>query len=99
MDQLGLTCTEKDEAVSQIVTFLSSLVELTLECVISDPPLVMEVGQMGQRVEFNNLEHDPFDGFIKGKQECFVILPRVRRSDGELVTKSLVLHKDYDLSA
>ena len=70
---------------------------MVLECRISDPPLGMEVGCIGKRVEFNSLYHDPFDGFIKSKEECFIILPSVRRQEGpDIITKALVLHKNYD---
>jgi hypothetical protein len=41
----------------------------------------MEVGGIGKRVEYNSLSHDPFDGFIKQREECFVILPEVRKRD------------------
>lgn len=48
---------------------------------------------------FNPLAHDPFDGFIKPKEECWVVLPSVRRigDDKEFVTKALVLQVDYEL--
>jgi hypothetical protein len=60
----------------------------------------MELGGIGKRVEFNSLAHEPFDGFIKNREECFIILPEVRKRDnGEQVSKCLVLQKDYDLSA
>ena len=51
---------------------------------------------MGRKVEFSNLSHDPFDGFIKGKEECFVILPEVRKEESEVGVKGLVLPKNYD---
>ena len=57
----------------------------------------MEVAGIGRRVEFINLNHDPFDGFIKPKQECYIILPEVRKEEGgEVVVKGLVLPKNYD---
>ena len=77
--------------------FFRKLLDISLESKICDPPLQLCVGGMGKRVEFSSLSHDPFDGFIKGREECFVILPEVRRSErGEVVVKALVLHKDYD---
>jgi len=36
---------------------------------------MVDVAGIGKRVEFNGLIHDPFDGFIKPKEDCFVILP------------------------
>lgn len=71
------------------------MLEIVLECRICDPPLVMNVENIGRRVEFNTLSHDPFDGFIKAKDECYVILPEVGR-EGEVLVKGLVLPKDYD---
>ena len=98
VDKLGVVAMEREEAVGMVVGFMGKMVGLVLECRVSDPPLLLEVEEIGKRVEFNPLNHDPFDGFIKAKQECFVILPCVRRSEGEQVAKSLVLHRDYDLS-
>lgn len=50
-------------------------------------------------MQFNPLLHDPFDGFIKPKEECWIVLPSVRKSheDKETVTKALVLQADYDV--
>lgn len=85
--------------MEQTASFLAKLVAILLECKISDPPLMVGVDSIGKRVEFNNLNHDPFDGFIKQREECFVILPEVRKRDnGEQLAKALVLHKNYDLS-
>jgi hypothetical protein len=73
------------------------LVAILLECRISDPPLVLEIAGIGKRADFNSLVHDPFDGFIRGREECFVILPEMHRAGcGEVLAKSLVLHRDYD---
>jgi hypothetical protein len=54
---------------------------------------------MGKKVLFNPLKHDPFDGFIKPKEECWVVIPEVRKGvDGaEVVAKSLVLQTSYDI--
>jgi hypothetical protein len=75
VEELGLGSNDRQEAVEAVGVFFRKLVEVVLECRISDPPMVVEVGGIGKRVEFNALWHDPFDGFIKGKEECFVILP------------------------
>lgn len=47
--------------------YLQKLVELLLECRISDPPLTVEAGGIGKRVEFNPLSHEAFDGFVRAK--------------------------------
>lgn len=96
IDALGLGG-DREEAVSSIAKFLGRLVSIVLECRISDPPFVLEIAGIGKRAEFNSLVHDPFDGFIRGREECFVILPELHRAGSvEVLTKSLVLHRDYD---
>jgi hypothetical protein len=60
---------------------------------------MVDVAGIGKRVEFNGLIHDPFDGFIKAKEDCFVILPEVRKYESnDVLVKGLVLHKSYDLT-
>ena len=65
---------------------------------ITDPPLTVMVEEIGRKVQFNPLRHDPLDGFLKPKEECWIVLPEVRRTgnSNELVTKSLVLQVNYD---
>lgn len=65
---------------------------------ISDPPFEINITEIGTKVLFNPLLHDPFDGFIKPKEECWIVLPSVRKTheDKETVAKSLVLQADYD---
>jgi len=73
--------------------------QLLLECVISDPPLQLEIAGIGKKVLFNPLKHDPFDGFIKPKEECWVVLPEIRKGgeSGEILSKALVLQTGYDI--
>jgi hypothetical protein len=61
--------------------------------------LTLDLQSMGKKVLFNPLKHDPFDGFIKPKEECWVVIPEVRKGvDGaEVVAKSLVLQTSYDI--
>jgi hypothetical protein len=66
---------DKEETISLVSSFFIKLLEIILECKICDPPLLIDVSTMGKRVEYSGLTHDPFDGFIKAKEECFVILP------------------------
>ena len=39
------------------------------------------------------MKHDPFDGFIKPKEECIIILPSIHKQsiDGEIIAKAMVL--------
>lgn len=67
IDALGLNNADRNETISQIVGFLQKLTEIMLECKINDPPLYVDVGGIGKRIEYNSLIHDPFDGFIRNK--------------------------------
>ena len=44
---------------------------------ISDPPLLFDIRQIGQQVKFNQHKQDSLDGFIKSNDDCFSILPSV----------------------
>ena len=82
-----------------IKKYLIRVAELTLYCKISDPPFQMQIQKLGEKIGFNPLIHDPLDGFIKPKEDCWIVLPAVRKTteDKEIITKSLVLQVDYDL--
>ena len=45
------------------------------------------------------MQHEPFDGFIKLKEESHILLPSIYKHNlgGELVLKALVLHVNYDI--
>ena len=58
---------ESEEVNEEIKKFLVRVAELRLFCFISDPPFEINVPEIGQKVQFNPLYHDPFDGFIKPK--------------------------------
>ena len=92
-------CDGEAETNEIIKKYLLRVAELTLYCKISDPPFEIEIEKIGEKIEFNPLIHDPFDGFIKAKEECWVVLPGVRKTmeEKKIVTKSLVLQVDYDL--
>ena len=47
--------------------------------VISDPPMCLDLGSIGQRVRYNQYKYDAIDGFIKADEECFIILPSVHK--------------------
>lgn len=42
---------------------------------ICDPPMYVDFKNIGKKVKFNPLKNDPFDGFIKAKEDCWVVLP------------------------
>lgn len=55
---------------------------------------------IGSKVTYTPLRHDPFDGFIKPKEECFLIIPSVHKgnsAEGEIITKALVLQVNYEI--
>lgn len=61
--------------------------------------MVFDTKAIGQKINYNSLKCEPFDGFIKAKEECIIILPSVHKVslDGELMTKALVLQINYDI--
>lgn len=87
------------ETNNQIISFLQKMSELVLCFYISDPPLVANYKQIGAKVTYNPLKHEPFDGFIKNKDECIVVLPAIHKGslEGEVMTKSLVLQVNYEI--
>ena len=44
---------------------------------ISDPPLLFDFRQIGQKVQFNQHKQDSLDGFIKSGEDCLIIMPCV----------------------
>lgn len=87
------------ETNKQIQLFLQKMSELILCFYISDPPLMVNYKQIGSKVIYNSVKHEPLDGFIKNKEECIIILPSIHKSshEGELVTKALVLQANYEI--
>ena len=65
-----------------IQNFILKLGEVLFCLQVSDPPLTCDPKLIGQKVYYNSLKHDPFDGFIKNKEECIIILPGVMKSSG-----------------
>jgi len=68
--------------------------------------LYFDIKAIGTKVAFNSLKHEPFDGFIKPKEECVVVLPPVMKttaatassaSDAEILTKAVVLQSSYEI--
>jgi len=90
---------ESTEVKEQIEAFLHKMGELLLCFYISDPTLKPNVEDIGNKVMYNPLKHEPLDGFIKAKEECIVILPSVHKVsiEGEVITKALVLQVGYEV--
>ena len=65
---------------------------------ISDPPVTMNYKLIGTKVKFNSLIHEPLDGFIKNKEECYILLPSTHKKslEGKAITKLYVLQKTYE---
>lgn len=63
-----------------ISAFLTKMGEIIMLTMISDPPLFIDVKSIGTKISYNALKHDPFDGFIKAKEECVIVLPPVMKS-------------------
>jgi len=90
---------ESEEATEQIQGFLEKMGELLVCLYISDPPLKPNTEDIGSKVVYNPMKHEPLDGFIKAKEECIVVLPSVHKMtlEGEVVTKALVLQVGYEV--
>jgi hypothetical protein len=76
---------------SLIQRFVERLSELQLSFYISDPPLSSPVESIGSVVVFNSLTHDSLDGFIRTGDSCYVVLPAVFKTGGDLAVKASVL--------
>ncbi len=63
-----------------ISAFLTKMGEIIMLTLISDPPLFIDVKSIGTKISYNSLKHDPFDGFIKSKEECVIVLPPVMKA-------------------
>jgi FtsZ-binding cell division protein ZapB len=90
---------ESEETQERIEEFLEKMGELLLCLYISDPTLKPNMEDIGSKVVYNPMKHEPLDGFIKAKEECIVVLPSVHKItvDGEVVTKALVLQVGYEV--
>jgi len=60
---------------------------------ISDPVIISNYKLIGTKVNYNSLEHEPLDGFIKNKEECYILLPSTHKKsiNGKTITKAYVL--------
>jgi hypothetical protein len=88
---------DKDEQTNaEIEKFVAKSAEILFKMYISDPRMVMDLSTIGEKVKFNQMKMDSFDGFIKAGNDCIVILPPVYREGGDLLMKSNVLPLDYE---
>ena len=73
--------------------FLKALAELQFIFYLSDPPIIANYKSIGTKVKFNQLQHEPLDGFIKSGEECYVLLPSTHKIsiEGTRQTKLFVL--------
>lgn len=74
---LAIADNENEEINQQIVDFIKKFGEIALQMMISDPPLLMNVEEIGQKVSYNQHKQESMDGFIKTNEDCYVILPSV----------------------
>jgi hypothetical protein len=58
-----------------ILDFLRKSAEIIFIAHVSDPPTLVDINAIGQKINFNSIKHDSVDGFIKQKNDCVVILP------------------------
>lgn len=60
---------------------------------ISDPPIVVNYKIIGTKVNYNSLDFEPLDGFIKTGEECYILLPSTHKKtiNGKIATKAYVL--------
>ena len=74
---LAINDNENEDTNKQIVEFIRKFGEISLQMMISETPLLVDLRAIGQKVPFNQSRHDSLDGFIKAGEECLVILPPI----------------------
>lgn len=99
--QNNLKLQDEDPRANKIIfEFLKKSCEIHFFCHISDPPILIDINSIGQKIFFSSFKHDSVDGFIKQKHECVVILPSCYKNNlntGEnMLCKSQVLPIDYE---
>mmetsp|Transcript_19640 Transcript_19640/g.36183 ORF Transcript_19640/g.36183 Transcript_19640/m.36183 type:complete len:291 (-) Transcript_19640:7273-8145(-) len=82
---------------TMIQRFVDKLSEHLLSLCISDPPMICNFQAIGKTVVFNSIAHDSLDGFIRTGDSCYVVLPAVFKSGGDLAVKACVLSINYQL--
>ena len=74
---LAIADNENEDINEQISEYIRKTGEIAFQMMISDPPLLFDIKQIGKQVKFNQHKQDSLDGFIKTNEECFSILPSV----------------------
>ena len=85
-------------ACKQILNYLQKLGEILLVFYINDPPIKSSLDCIGLQVEFNSMQHEAIDGFIRPGDRCVVILPPNFKGTGEIITKAAVLNVNYEMA-
>lgn len=104
--QAVLSIGDESKSINDAITeFIRKVGEIAFQMIISDPPLVFDLKRVGEKIQFNQFKYDSMDGFIKGNDECFIILPPVHRyaagnnnssNLGEMIIKGNVLPLNYE---
>ena len=74
---LAIADNESEDINQQIVDFIKKFGEVALQMMMSDPPLLFNIDEIGQKVSYNQHKQESLDGFIKTNEDCYVILPSV----------------------
>ncbi|CDW84282.1 UNKNOWN [Stylonychia lemnae] len=100
--QKSLSIGDEQKHINQAITdFIKKIGEVAFQMLVSDPPIVFDIKRIGEKVQFNSFKYDSMDGFIKGNEECLIILPSVHKYNqggglGEVVIKANVLPLSYE---
>lgn len=90
-----------ESSCRMIYDFLKKTFEIEFLCYIYDPHIIIDRKQIGDEVYYNAITHDSFDGFIKPKQRCVMILPSFyigKKTKETMIVKSQILARDYEFS-
>jgi hypothetical protein len=64
--QAVLSIGDESKAINEaIIDFIKRLGLVAFQMMISDPPLVFDIKQIGQKVQYTQYKCDSLDGFIK----------------------------------
>jgi len=46
---------------------------------------------------YDGLKHEPLDGFVKNKEECYIVLPGIFKNQNDVANKALILDINYEI--
>ena len=98
---LAIADNENEEINKQIIDFIRKFGEISLQMIISETPLLVDLRAVGQKVPFNQSRHDSLDGFIKAGDECLVILPpivKLQKTEKNLVEPVKGSNKSFEFT-